>query len=57
MRIHAANETLPALPWRPTAQPGTIGSSGFEDRAHAPIYEKVGEFNARTLVFLQHHSG
>jgi pimeloyl-ACP methyl ester carboxylesterase len=29
----------------------------FEGCAHAPIYEKIGEFNARTLAFLQYHSG
>jgi len=29
----------------------------FEDCAHAPIYENVQDFNARTLAFLQQHSG
>jgi pimeloyl-ACP methyl ester carboxylesterase len=29
----------------------------FEGCAHAPIYEKVEEFNRRTLEFLQRHSG
>jgi pimeloyl-ACP methyl ester carboxylesterase len=29
----------------------------FEDASHAPFYEKVGEFNEKTLVFLQRHSG
>jgi pimeloyl-ACP methyl ester carboxylesterase len=29
----------------------------FEDCAHAPIYENVQAFNARTLEFLQRHSG
>lgn len=29
----------------------------FEGCAHAPIYEKVEEFNQRTLGFLQRHSG
>jgi pimeloyl-ACP methyl ester carboxylesterase len=29
----------------------------FEDCAHAPIYENVAEFNARTLEFLTRHSG
>jgi pimeloyl-ACP methyl ester carboxylesterase len=29
----------------------------FEGCAHAPIYEKVEEFNARTLSFLRAHSG
>jgi len=29
----------------------------FEDCAHAPIYEKVEEFNQKTLEFLQRHSG
>ena len=28
----------------------------FEDCAHAPIYEKVEEFNERSLAFLQRHS-
>jgi pimeloyl-ACP methyl ester carboxylesterase len=28
----------------------------FEDCAHAPIYEKVDEFNQRTLAFLKQHS-
>jgi len=29
----------------------------FEGCAHAPIYEKVDEFNLKTLEFLQRHSG
>jgi 3-oxoadipate enol-lactonase len=29
----------------------------FEGCAHAPIYEKVDEFNEKTLEFLQRHSG
>jgi pimeloyl-ACP methyl ester carboxylesterase len=29
----------------------------FEGCAHAPIYEKVDEFNQTTLQFLQRHSG
>lgn len=29
----------------------------FESCSHAPIYEKVEEFNQRTLEFLQRHSG
>ena len=29
----------------------------FEGCAHAPIYEKVEEFNAKTLSFLQRHAG
>ena len=29
----------------------------FEECSHAPIYEKVGEFNQRTLAFLQRHAG
>ena len=29
----------------------------FEDCAHAPIYENVEEFNARSLAFLQQHAG
>ncbi len=29
----------------------------FEGCAHAPIYENVDEFNQKTLVFLQRHSG
>jgi pimeloyl-ACP methyl ester carboxylesterase len=29
----------------------------FEDCAHAPIYENVAAFNARTLAFLTAHSG
>jgi len=29
----------------------------FEQCAHAPIYENVGDFNQRTLAFLQRHSG
>jgi 3-oxoadipate enol-lactonase len=29
----------------------------FEGCAHAPIYEKVGEFNQKTLVFLKQHAG
>ena len=28
----------------------------FEECSHAPIYEKVGEFNQRTLAFLQRHA-
>ena len=29
----------------------------FEGCAHAPIYEKVAEFNEKTLAFLQRHTG
>jgi pimeloyl-ACP methyl ester carboxylesterase len=29
----------------------------FENCSHAPIYEKVDEFNQQTLEFLQRHSG
>ena len=29
----------------------------FDACAHAPIYERVDEFNQRTLTFLQHHWG
>src|SRR5262249_12273525 len=29
----------------------------FENCAHAPIYENVDEFNARTLAFLNSHTG
>jgi len=29
----------------------------FEDCAHAPIYENVEEFNAKTLAFLTRHAG
>ena len=29
----------------------------FEGCAHAPIYEKVDEFNQRTIEFLKQHSG
>jgi pimeloyl-ACP methyl ester carboxylesterase len=29
----------------------------FEDASHAPFYEKVDEFNQKTLAFLQRHSG
>src|SRR3984885_4503902 len=29
----------------------------FEDCAHAPIYENVDDFNARTLAFLHRHAG
>jgi pimeloyl-ACP methyl ester carboxylesterase len=29
----------------------------FEDCSHAAIYENVPDFNARTLAFLQRHSG
>ena len=29
----------------------------FEGCAHAPLYEKVDEFNQTTLTFLQRHSG
>jgi 2-hydroxy-6-oxonona-2,4-dienedioate hydrolase len=29
----------------------------FEGCAHAPIYEKVEEFNQSTLAFLQRHTG
>jgi pimeloyl-ACP methyl ester carboxylesterase len=28
----------------------------FEGCAHAPIYEKVEEFNQKTLAFLRRHS-
>ena len=39
---------------------GTIRGSElliFEGCAHAPIYEKVEEFNQKTLQFLQRHTG
>jgi pimeloyl-ACP methyl ester carboxylesterase len=44
------------------AGPLTEGIKGselvvFEDCAHAPIYENVQEFNARTLAFLTRHPG
>jgi pimeloyl-ACP methyl ester carboxylesterase len=29
----------------------------FKDCSHAPIYERVEEFNTRTLAFLQAHTG
>jgi pimeloyl-ACP methyl ester carboxylesterase len=29
----------------------------FEGCAHAPIYEKVEEFNTKTLAFLNRHTG
>ena len=29
----------------------------FEGCAHAPLYEKVEEFNQKTLEFLQRHAG
>jgi len=29
----------------------------FENCAHAPIYENVGEFNEKTLAFLKRHAG
>ncbi|HSE20110.1 MAG TPA: alpha/beta hydrolase [Pyrinomonadaceae bacterium] len=29
----------------------------FEDASHTPIYEKVEEFNQRTMTFLKNHSG
>src|SRR5262249_51189829 len=29
----------------------------FDGCAHAPIYEKVDEFNQKTLAFLRRHSG
>ncbi len=29
----------------------------FEGCSHAPIYEEVEDFNARTLAFLQRHAG
>jgi pimeloyl-ACP methyl ester carboxylesterase len=29
----------------------------FEDASHTPIYEKVDEFNQRTIAFLKSHSG
>jgi len=29
----------------------------FEGCAHAPLYEKVAEFNQKTLAFLQRHAG
>ena len=43
------------------AGPLQTGIRGSElvlfDASHAPIYEKVAEFNQRTLAFLQQHSG
>lgn len=40
-------------------QQGIAGSEllVFEGCAHAPIYEAVDEFNAKTLAFLQRHTG
>jgi len=29
----------------------------FEMCAHAPIYERVSEFNEKTLAFLKRHAG
>lgn len=29
----------------------------FEQCAHAPLYENIGEFNDKTLQFLKHHAG
>ena len=29
----------------------------FEGCSHAPMYEKVEEFNRKTLAFLQRHAG
>ena len=29
----------------------------FESCSHAPIYESVGEFNEKTLSFLNRHAG
>jgi 2-hydroxy-6-oxonona-2,4-dienedioate hydrolase len=29
----------------------------FEECAHAPLYEKVEEFNQKTLAFLRRHAG
>ena len=44
------------------AQPLQAGIAGaelliFEECAHAPIYERVDEFNQKTLEFLQRHAG
>jgi pimeloyl-ACP methyl ester carboxylesterase len=44
------------------AEPLSSGIAGsevvvFENASHAAIYEQVEEFNARTLAFLQAHSG
>jgi len=38
---------------------GIVGSEllVFEDCSHAPIYENVADFNAKTLAFLKRHSG
>jgi len=42
-----------------TMQKGIAGSEllVFEDCSHAPIYENVADFNAKTLDFLKRHSG
>ena len=44
----------------PDRMTGAIRSSElliFEECSHAPIYEKVEEFNQKTLAFLQRHAG
>jgi hypothetical protein len=56
--------------WGPWASTGRISSAAplsqgiansevivFEDCAHAAIYQDVAGFNARTLAFLERHSG
>ena len=42
-----------------TMHKGITGSEllVFEDCSHAPIYENVADFNAKTLDFLKRHSG
>jgi pimeloyl-ACP methyl ester carboxylesterase len=48
------------MPVTPSRSPSTPEGSElliFEGCSHAPIYEKVDEFNQKTLAFLNRHSG
>ena len=53
------NDVITSLRFAEPLQSNIKGSElvVFEGASHAPIYEKVEEFNQKTLDFLQRHSG
>lgn len=53
------NDVITSLRFADPLQSNIKGSElvVFEGASHAPIYEKVEEFNQKTLDFLQRHSG
>lgn len=55
---YGSRDQLTSLRFADALKNGIKGSEllVFEDCAHAPIYEKVDEFNAKTLQFLKQHA-